>query len=303
MTLDVLFRSIGTNIRRPDHPDLPTDLTLLSSLQSTDPSEAQIISATTFLDLVYGDEHKGRFSRAQTPMVTGSSRAQTPMTVWHPKHELPGSFPEPPPPGLVQAQPLYPKIPGDGRESAMSIYSDCTSVITPTIRMIPTAPKQSTSKKPWISPSKLSLWTRLSSPTKKCTKRCAKESYATQQQRRHNPPPRPSTFPQSPDVSSHSVEVNPSTDYVVLVSMYEVYNDRIFDLLSSQTSSNVLQMTTRQGAALQKGLLRRPLLFKNTEMSPDRKVVAGLRKVVCGSHDEAMMVLEAGLTERRVAGT
>ena len=38
-------------------------------------------------------------------------------------------------------------------------------------------------------------------------------------------------------------------------------------------------------------------------MSPDRKVVAGLRKVVCGSYDDAMMVLEAGLIERRVAGT
>lgn len=62
-------------------------------------------------------------------------------------------------------------------------------------------------------------------------------------------------------------------------------------------------MATRQGAALQKGLLRRPLLFKNTEMSPDRKVVAGLRKIVCGSYDEAMMVLETALTERRVAGT
>ena len=169
--------------------------------------------------------------------------------------------------------------------------------------MIPAASEQSSSKKAWTSPSKLSFWTRLSSPQKKCTKRCAKESYATQQQRRHNPLPRPSTFSQNPDVSSQTVEVNPSTDYVVLVSMYEVYNDRIFDLLSSQTSSTLPQMTTRQGVLLQKSLMRRPLLFKNTEMSPDRKVVAGLRKVVCGSYEEAIMVLEAGLTERRVAGT
>jgi Kinesin motor domain len=84
--------------------------------------------------------------------------------------------------------------------------------------------------------------------------------------------------------------------------MYEVYNDRIFDLLSSPTM-NAPQMTTRQGVALQKGMMRRPLLFKNTEMSPERKVVAGLRKIVCGSYEEAMMVLETGLTERRVAGT
>jgi len=32
-------------------------------------------------------------------------------------------------------------------------------------------------------------------------------------------------------------------------------------------------------------------------------VVAGLRKIVCSSFDEALLVLEAGLTERRVAGT
>ena len=71
--------------------------------------------------------------------------------------------------------------------------------------------------------------------------------------------------------------------------MYEVYNDRIFDLLAVPSN--------------QKDLRRRHLLFKSTEASPDRKVVAGLRKVVCGSYEEALVVLETGLTERRVAGT
>ena len=33
------------------------------------------------------------------------------------------------------------------------------------------------------------------------------------------------------------------------------------------------------------------------------KVVAGLRKIICGTMKEALMVLEAGLYERRVAGT
>lgn len=115
--------------------------------------------------------------------------------------------------------------------------------------------------------------------------------------------PRASTFPQHPDVSSFAMDVDLQAEYAVLVSMYEVYNDRIFDLLSSPTPTNATPAATRQGAALQKGLLRRPLLFKNTEMSPDRKVVAGLRKIVCGSYEEAMMVLETGLMERRVAGT
>ncbi|KAL2436560.1 Kinesin-like motor protein 9 [Exophiala dermatitidis] len=203
MTLDVLFRSIAEKIRRPHHPDLPTDTELLSSLQASDPSEAQILSATTFLDSVFSDGDRARLSRAQTPM----SRAQTPMM------------------------------------DAVSHYN------------------------------------------------------------RKMPMPRPSHFPQQPDLSSYSLDIDPHAEYAVLVSMYEVYNDRIFDLLSNPTSPNAPPMTTRQGAALQKGLLRRPLLFKNTEMSSDRKVVAGLRKIVCGSYDEAMMVLEAGLTERRVAGT
>jgi len=74
--------------------------------------------------------------------------------------------------------------------------------------------------------------------------------------------------------------------------MYEVYNDRIFDLLTPPVKS-----------ATTKEYRRRPLLFKSTEMSPDRKVVAGLRKIICSTLGEALLVLEAGLHERRVAGT
>lgn len=112
-----------------------------------------------------------------------------------------------------------------------------------------------------------------------------------------SPPPRrlahrPSTFPQSPDVSSINVSCDPSAEYVVIVSMYEVHNDRIYDLLTPAAKS---------GAA--KDHRRRALLFKSTELSPDRKVVAGLRKIVCSTAKEAMMVLETGLLERRVAGT
>jgi hypothetical protein len=72
--------------------------------------------------------------------------------------------------------------------------------------------------------------------------------------------------------------------------MYEVYNDRIFDLLTSSTGAKSIQK-------------RRALLFKSTEASPDRKVVAGLRKVVCSSLEDALLVLETGLQERKVAGT
>ncbi|KAK4097002.1 P-loop containing nucleoside triphosphate hydrolase protein [Parathielavia hyrcaniae] len=103
---------------------------------------------------------------------------------------------------------------------------------------------------------------------------------------------RPSTFAQQPDVSALSMSCDPSSEYAVLVSMYEVYNDRIFDLLTPAVKS-----------AATKEYRRRHLLFKSTEASPDRKVVAGLRKVICGNLQQALMVLEAGLHERRVAGT
>ena len=106
---------------------------------------------------------------------------------------------------------------------------------------------------------------------------------------RRNLPQRPSALPQFPDICDISVEPYANSDYAILISMYEVYNDRIFDLLSHPRSL--------------KDLRRRPLLFKSTELSPDRKLVAGLRKIVCGSYEEALMVLETGLMERRVAGT
>lgn len=103
---------------------------------------------------------------------------------------------------------------------------------------------------------------------------------------------RPSALPQVPDISTLNVSCDPSAEYVVLVSMYEVYNDRIFDLLTPSAKS-----------AATKEFRRRPLLFKPTELSPDKKVVAGLRKVLCSCLTQAQLVIEAGLHERRVAGT
>jgi hypothetical protein len=103
---------------------------------------------------------------------------------------------------------------------------------------------------------------------------------------------RPLALPQVPDISTVNVSSDPAAEYVVLVSMYEVYNDRIFDLLTPPVKS-----------AATKEFRRRALIFKSTEQSPDRKLVAGLRKVICSSLDQALMVLEAGLHERRVAGT
>lgn len=206
MSLDMIYKSLGSKIRRVDHPELPNNNNLLAALQASDNSEATLSSASSFLESIYGDAERGRASRAQTPMPGGFSRAQTPMT----------------------------------------------------------------------------------------------ETYGST---RRPPLPRSSMLPQSPCVSHHAVELDSESEYAVVVSMYEVYNDRIFDLLSLSMLPNGPASNTRQGTQLQKDLRRRPLLFKSTELSPDRKVVAGLRKVICGSYEEAMMVLETGLTERRVAGT
>ena len=277
MALDVLFQSIGQNIRRPNHTDLPTNNTLISSLQMSDPSEAHIQSATAFLESMYGDSDRARLSRAQTPM----SRAQTPMMV-NKSVELPGSFPATPP-----RDSLYPEV---GNLPSAETERGQSKIEIPS--------NASSKKDRWHPPSKLPFWHRLTPKRKTKAKLIPQESA---HHTRRPPPPMLSGLPQSPNISEYLVEPNRDTDYVIMVSMYEVYNDRIFDLLSTPSSAN--PMSTRQGTALQKGLMRRPLLFKNTELSPDRKLVAGLRKIVCGSYEEAMMVLETGLTERRVAGT
>lgn len=279
MALDVLFQSIGSNIRQPLSTDPHSSNILISSLQTSDPSEAQIQSAAAFLESMYGESDRGRLSRAQTPM----SRGQTPMMV-NKAPNIPGSFPcSPPRESLVR----------DTRSLA------CSEVDLDQVE-IKTALEPSTKKKDiWRPPSKIPFWQRLT-PKKKTQ---AKPSVQEPAYHSRRPPmPRPSALPQSPNMSEYVVEPNKDTDYVIMVSMYEVYNDRIFDLLSTPSSGGNA-MSTRQGAALQKGLMRRPLLFKNTELSPDRKVVAGLRKIVCGSYEEAMMILETGLNERRVAGT
>lgn len=102
--------------------------------------------------------------------------------------------------------------------------------------------------------------------------------------------PRLSALPQTPAIDSIDLDPDPTIEYAVLVSMYEVYNDRIFDLLDR--TSNKSNAPRRRG-----------LLFKSTELSSSRKLVAGLRKIICCSLDEALLVLETGLADRTVAGT
>lgn len=117
-------------------------------------------------------------------------------------------------------------------------------------------------------------------------------SFVSQGASRSNKIPRPSTLPQAPSVADIQIPADPTAEYAIVISMYEVYNDRIFDLLTGNAMKSK-----------QPNVKRRALLFKSTEQSPERKVVAGLTKIICGSFEEAMMVLETGLMERKVAGT
>ncbi|KAI6823915.1 P-loop containing nucleoside triphosphate hydrolase protein [Hortaea werneckii] len=110
--------------------------------------------------------------------------------------------------------------------------------------------------------------------------------------------PRVSNLANHPHVEDIEIAIDRDAEYAVVVSMYEVHNDRIYDLLASSSSSAGNKQQQQQQQAK-----RRALLFKSTEKSPDRKVVAGLKKVVCSTLEEALLVLETGLTERRVAGT
>jgi len=274
MALEVLFRSLGS---RTLHPS--TTSTLVSTLAAADASEAQILSAATFLEGVYGDgiaEHVP--SRAPTPMTVGRAPASVLTDPTHP--------PRPTSRGLRGQWSIL----GLGgvlspREENLSSTRPVNSPLNPSTGI------GSPGKGPITLPSLLPFWN-----TPRITRSVAKLRFGNVKDNGYTPsvprkhlPQRPSALPQLPDIGDISVGVDSDADFAILVSMYEVYNDRIFDLLSNTRNL--------------KDLRRRPLLFKSTEASPDRKVVAGLRKIVCGNYEEALMVLETGLTERRVAGT
>ncbi|KAM0278609.1 hypothetical protein ACHAQH_005083 [Verticillium albo-atrum] len=267
MSLDVIFRSIGFNmLDNGSSPDLD------SSLQLSDPSDATIVSAPTFLETVYADfagpSRAG--SRAPTPMLVG-----TPFDFLDTPHArtAPQYFPSGPGPKSVRVVPLTP----DSRRNR----GQCPS---PTAMKLPSHDLHH-SQKHYMT------FTTASKTKKNLTKSPMKGEYPPQQTpRRHFQ--RPSAVPQNPDVSSVNVSSDPDAEYAVVLSMYEVYNDKIYDLLTPPIRSNAT-----------KEYRRRPLLFKSTEQSADRKVVAGLKKIMCKSLREAIMVLEAGLHERQVAGT
>lgn len=302
LSLDVIFRSIGKSL-----VDVDTDATIEASIKTSDASEAHISSASTFIETVYGD-----LSGQPRP----SSRAQTPLVV-RPHDSLLQ-------PDVSSSDVLYPDLSGLAEKVDPRLASPksvrivrkedytASSPLTPERFRndwfaFPRGNKQSAignrqplqlravnANSPAKSPSKHYMSFTASTRQRK---RSAKSSLQKGDQPAVPPTPRrflnrPSALPQAPDISTVNVPSDPAAEYLVLVSMYEVYNDRIFDLLTPPAKS-----------ATTKDLRRRPLMFKPTELSPDRKLVAGLRKILCSNLSQALMVLEAGLHERRVAGT
>lgn len=252
------------------HPT--TTPSLIASLDAADASEAQILPASGFLDGIYGDVLQER----------GNSRAPTPMLVGHESSSSVKS---------IRSGGLWSQWSILGLSSGSSPQGPDRRK-KPSITPAPEVVEKDKHQGKRQLPSQLPFWN-----TPRLTRTKAKlrfgniiqESNATPSVSRRNLPQRPSALPQLPDIKDFTVTASLNADYAILVSMYEVYNDRIFDLLCHPRNL--------------KDLRRRPLLFKPTEASPDRKVVAGLRKIVCGSYEEALMVLETGLMERRVAGT
>ncbi|OWO99366.1 kinesin family protein [Marssonina coronariae] len=269
LALDVLFRSIANNILDPS-----TTTSLHATVAASDPSEAQVMSAQMFLETMYAEPGASR----------AGSRAPTPMVVRIPSHTI--------------SQPLHP--------TAQGLYSTRESGSPKIIRVVLQPEDKVQTKRTHnrsgsvldpVAVNGSSIPSYMQSTLAKVVKYVTKSplkgesSYIPATPRRFALQ-RPSGLPQSPDIGNLTVDVDPNAEYAILISMYEVYNDRVFDLLTPAIPGKSA-----------KDSRRRPLLFKPTEQSPDRKVVAGLRKIICGSMKEALMVLEAGLQERRVAGT
>lgn len=294
MALDVIFRSLEPTVKTEDGSISPM---MLASLAASDASEAQLFSAQIFLEAVYGDSNGGRNSRAQTPMSPG--RATTPLTVRGP-HSLnspqisPRKRPSTPGTGLPRLQ----RYTGSPQKA--------TQISSPTRKDRSGYGQQSTEQLGKITPGPFNPipFIRFNPHESRLAK---SRLYVFQEPTpalvfpRRQQRERPIAAPRMPDVSHLAVDLNESSDYVVLVSMYEVYNDRIFDLLTPS-------IVPGQGSAMSRGNnqqkdRRRPLLFKPTEGSPDRKLVAGLRKIACSSYEEALAILDVGLTERKVTGT
>lgn len=103
--------------------------------------------------------------------------------------------------------------------------------------------------------------------------------------------------PRTPDVSDITIDLPDSKSrYVILLSMYELYNDRIFDLLDE----SVYSPSARRKALI----FKKPSTISTWDTSREqKKAVSGLRKIHARNLQEALKVLEHGQATRTVSAT
>ncbi|KAK4542582.1 hypothetical protein LTR36_006630 [Oleoguttula mirabilis] len=281
LTLDVLFQQTA-----PYLADIDTSHTVYPSLCAADASEANLLPAAHFLDSIYSGDASGALSRATTPALVRSSDWPLPSSLY----TLPPAFSPPPLNESVSSNVARPSTALFDR----LYYPSLSKYQSP--QQQPRSPLSFSPTKSTVKPiSKFAHVTR--SIAKFAHLPSAQETSFLSAPSSKRYMPRVSTLPQYPPVDDINLAIDTSAEYAIVISMYEVYNDRIFDLLTPSTTST---STTTSKTGPQK---RRALLFKSTEASPDRKLVAGLRKVICSTLDQALLVLETGLQERRIAGT
>lgn len=266
----------------------------LDSLQACDASESTLVTATHFLDTMSGDS----VQRSTTPMMVRTQSAfsfgksATPSKAAASAQQMPGSFPDSATASPKSVEPVSETEETLQRKAQQDGSAQQSLGITKSNTIATVSPSKRVLDRPFMS---LTATSRLKTTAKQDIKNESFGSIGSSSGQRRTLR-RHSNFlmslPSGPDVSDFVVPCDPAAQYVVVISMYEVHNDRIYDLLTPASKSPAT-----------KELRRRPLLFKPTEHSPDRKVVAGLRKVVCTDVREAILVLETGLQERRVAST
>lgn len=251
LILDVIFRNVGARLIHPS--------TALNQLAISDVSEAQLFTAAEFLDSIYGDGNSSRNSRAQNSMMVSTN-----------KHN--------------------PAHPPSAQPPTWGTYKSLLGLST---ILSPSRPKTSPQKDSIRPVTGIGRITRsvakLRHPEMKEPSAVIYPSLPTSTSSSRRTLPNVTAQPQFPNIDHITVQCDEQCEYAIVLSLYEVYNDKIFDLLAES------KITPKEK--------RRQLLFKNTGYSADRKVVTGLRKIVCGSLEEALLIIDTGLLERKVTGT
>ena len=103
-------------------------------------------------------------------------------------------------------------------------------------------------------------------------------------------------------------------DYTVVLSMMEIYNEDVVDLLPANHSKNVIDVAARQGSdkleisitkdkEMQNNSKSNVKNNKNASNGQSRVVVRGLTSITVSNEEEAQLLFEQGMNQRAVAST